>query len=57
MRNIPNFNVEQSATLLTNLGYQFISPSECSLAMFGRMSLVILPNVLPLSNSAIDKNK
>jgi type I restriction enzyme R subunit len=56
--------------LLTNLGYQFIPPTEC-LAMRGRLSSVILPKVLrsvlknkthtfmgkdyPLSESAIDK--
>lgn len=72
---LPNFREEFSAkipalTLLTNLGYQFIPPSDC-LAMRGRMSSVILPNVLrsvlkhkthtfmgkdyPLSDSAIDK--
>lgn len=72
---LPNFREEQSAkipalTLLTNLGYQFIPPAEC-LAMRGRLSSVILPNVLrsvlkhkthtfmgkayPLSDSAIDK--
>lgn len=75
MREIPNFKEEHSSkipalTLLTNLGYQFIPPSEC-LAMRGRLSSVILPNVLrnvlkykthtfmgkdyPLSNSTIDK--
>ncbi|MEY0242520.1 type I restriction endonuclease subunit R [Providencia rettgeri] len=72
---LPNFREEHSAkipalTLLTNLGYQFIPPAEC-LAMRGRLSSVILPNVLrsvlkhkthtfmgkayPLSDSAIDK--
>jgi len=72
---LPNFREEFSAkipalTLLTSLGYQFIPPSDC-LAMRGRMSSVILPNVLrsvlkhkthtymgkdyPLSESAIDK--
>ncbi|MBG2801789.1 type I restriction endonuclease subunit R [Proteus mirabilis] len=75
MRELPNFKEEHSSkipalTLLTNLGYQFIPPSEC-LAMRGRLSSVILPNVLrnvlkykthtfmgkdyPLSDSAIDK--
>ncbi|EMD0829378.1 type I restriction endonuclease subunit R [Morganella morganii] len=73
--NILNFKEEFSSkipalTLLTNLGYQFIPPSDC-LAMRGRLSSVILPNVLrsvlkhkthtfmgkdyPLSDSAIDK--
>ncbi|HBC3858891.1 TPA: type I restriction endonuclease subunit R [Vibrio parahaemolyticus] len=73
--HVPNFREEFSAkipalTLLTHLGYQFIPPSDC-LAMRGRMSSVILPNVLrsvlkhkthifmgkeyPLSESAIDK--
>ncbi|MGF1760448.1 HsdR family type I site-specific deoxyribonuclease [Photobacterium sagamiensis] len=72
---IANFKEEQSAkipalTLLTNLGYQFIPPSEC-LAQRGRLSTVILPKVLreiltkktfafmgkeyPLSTAAIDK--
>ncbi|MGL4225720.1 MAG: type I restriction endonuclease subunit R [Vibrio sp.] len=72
---LPNFREEFSAkipalTLLTHLGYQFIPPSDC-LAMRGRLSSVILPNVLrsvlkhkthtfmgkeyPLSESAIDK--
>ncbi|WP_305811870.1 type I restriction endonuclease subunit R [Photobacterium leiognathi] len=46
----PNFREEQSAkipalTLLTNLGYQFIPPSEC-LAMRGNKTTVILPQVL-----------
>ncbi|MGF1703874.1 HsdR family type I site-specific deoxyribonuclease [Photobacterium makurazakiensis] len=48
--NLPNFREEQSAkipalTLLTNLGYQFISPSECVLKR-GNLSTVILPDVL-----------
>ncbi|EJG0639399.1 type I restriction endonuclease subunit R [Vibrio parahaemolyticus] len=48
--NLPNFREEQSAkipalTLLTNLGYKFISPSEC-LAQRGNLSTVILPEVL-----------
>lgn len=72
---LPNFREEQSAkipalTLLTNLGYQFIPPSEC-VAQRGNLSTVILPGVLrdvlkhktysfmgkehPLSQSAIDK--
>ena len=72
---LPNFKEEQSAkipalTLLTNLGYHFISPTEC-LAQRGKLSTVILPNVLrsmlkqktfsfmskehPLSEAAIDK--
>lgn len=72
---LPNFREEFSAkipalALLTHLGYQFIPPSDC-LAMRGRLSSVILPNVLrsvlkhkthtfmgkeyPLSESAIDK--
>ena len=47
---IPNFREEHSAkipalTLLTNLGYQFIPPAECS-ARRGRLSNVILPDVL-----------
>ncbi|WP_256384596.1 type I restriction endonuclease subunit R [Photobacterium toruni] len=71
----PNFREEQSAkipalTLLTNLGYQFIPPSEC-MAMRGNTTTVILPSVLRkvlsfktysfmgkehhLSESAIDK--
>ena len=72
---LPNFREEQSAkipalTLLTNLGYQFISPSECVVKR-GNLSTVILPDVLrdvlkyktysfmgverKLSESAIDK--
>ncbi|EHH2512547.1 TPA: type I restriction endonuclease subunit R [Vibrio parahaemolyticus] len=48
--NLPNFREEQSAkipalTLLTNLGYQFIPPSEC-VAKRGNLSTVILPDVL-----------
>ncbi|ELC3209339.1 HsdR family type I site-specific deoxyribonuclease [Vibrio parahaemolyticus] len=48
--NLPNFREEQSAkipalTLLTNLGYKFISPSEC-LVQRGNLSTVILPEVL-----------
>ncbi|ABU74689.1 type I restriction endonuclease subunit R [Vibrio campbellii ATCC BAA-1116] len=48
--NLPNFREEQSAkipalTLLTNLGYQFIPPSEC-MAMRGNKTTVILPQVL-----------
>ncbi|MGO2457716.1 MAG: type I restriction endonuclease subunit R [Vibrio casei] len=48
--SIPNFREEQSAkipalTLLTNLGYQFIPPSEC-VAKRGNLSTVILPDVL-----------
>ncbi|SKA43884.1 type I restriction endonuclease subunit R [Photobacterium toruni] len=71
----PNFREEQSAkipalTLLTNLGYQFIPPSEC-MAIRGNKTTVILPSVLRkvlsfktysfmgkerhLSESAIDK--
>ncbi|MEZ9131624.1 type I restriction endonuclease subunit R [Vibrio breoganii] len=47
---LPNFREEQSAkipalTLLTNLGYQFIPPSEC-VVMRGNLSTVILPDVL-----------
>ncbi|MEH0687906.1 type I restriction endonuclease subunit R [Vibrio cholerae] len=47
---VPNFKEEQSAkipalTLLSNLGYQFIPPSQC-LAMRGSKSTVILENVL-----------
>jgi type I restriction enzyme R subunit len=73
--HLPNFKEEQSAkipalTLLTNLGYQFIPPSEC-MAMRGNKTTVILPSVLRkvlsfktysfmgkerhLSESAIDK--
>ncbi|RZR40979.1 type I restriction endonuclease subunit R [Vibrio vulnificus] len=48
--NLPNFREEQSAkipalTLLTNLGYKFIPPSEC-LVQRGSLSTVILPDVL-----------
>ncbi|HCG7073006.1 TPA: type I restriction endonuclease subunit R [Vibrio parahaemolyticus] len=48
--NLPNFREEQSAkipalTLLTNLGYQFISPNECVVKR-GNLSTVILPDVL-----------
>lgn len=48
--HLPNFREEQSAkipalTLLTNLGYQFIPPSEC-VAKRGSTSTVILPDVL-----------
>lgn len=47
---LPNFREEQSAkipalTLLTNLGYQFIPPSECTVKR-GNLSTVILPDVL-----------
>lgn len=73
--HLPNFREEQSAkipalTLLTNLGYQFIPPSEC-VDKRGNTSTVILPDVLrdvlkhktysfmgkerPLSEAAIDK--
>ncbi|CAH1234857.1 Type I restriction-modification system, restriction subunit R [Vibrio harveyi] len=50
MSQIPNFREEQSAkipalTLLTNLGYQFIPPSEC-VAKRGNFSTVILSDVL-----------
>lgn len=43
---LPNFKEEQSAkipalALLTNLGYQFIPPSEC-MAMRGNKTTVIL---------------
>ncbi|WP_263080639.1 HsdR family type I site-specific deoxyribonuclease [Endozoicomonas sp. Mp262] len=72
---LPSFKEEQSAkipalTLLTNLGYQFIPPSQCSVER-GTLSTVILPNVLrellakktftfmgkehSLSSAAIDK--
>lgn len=49
-QNLPNFREEQSAkipalTLLTNLGYTFIPPNECS-AQRGSQSVVILPDVL-----------
>ncbi|GLQ71178.1 type I restriction endonuclease subunit R [Vibrio penaeicida] len=48
--NLPNFREEQSAkipalTMLTNLGYQFIPPSECVVKR-GNLSTVILPDVL-----------
>ncbi|MEZ8857244.1 type I restriction endonuclease subunit R [Vibrio atlanticus] len=48
--NVPNFREEQSAkipalTLLTNLGYTFIPPNECSVKR-GSQSVVILPDVL-----------
>ncbi|MGC9530937.1 type I restriction endonuclease subunit R [Vibrio atlanticus] len=73
--NMPNFREEQSAkipalTLLSNLGYTFIPPSEC-LVKRGNRAMVILPDVLrdvlkhktytfmgkqnELSESAIDK--
>ncbi|WP_447041253.1 type I restriction endonuclease subunit R [Vibrio parahaemolyticus] len=50
VQNLPNFREEQSAkipalTLLTNLGYQFIPPSECMVKR-GNLSTVILPDVL-----------
>ncbi|HCM0863990.1 TPA: type I restriction endonuclease subunit R [Vibrio parahaemolyticus] len=50
MTQIPNFREEQSAkipalTLLTNLGYQFIPPSECVVKR-GNLSTVILSDVL-----------
>lgn len=72
---LPNFREEQSAkipalTLLSNLRYQFIPPSQC-VAIRGSLSKVILPGVLrgvlkhktfvfmgkthALSESAIDK--
>ena len=72
---IANFNEEHSAkipalALLTQLGYQFVSPSEC-ITLRGNRSTVILPSVLrsilekktfpfmgqdcPLSEVAIDK--
>ncbi|NOJ08298.1 type I restriction endonuclease subunit R [Vibrio splendidus] len=48
--NVPNFREEQSAkipalTLLANLGYTFIPPSEC-LVKRGNRTVVILPDVL-----------
>jgi type I restriction enzyme R subunit len=48
--NLPNFREEQSAkipalTLLTNLGYQFIPPSECVVKR-GNLSTAILSDVL-----------
>ncbi|EJP4176574.1 type I restriction endonuclease subunit R [Vibrio vulnificus] len=48
--NLPNFREEQSAkipalTLLTNLGYKFIPPSECVVKR-GNLSTVILSDVL-----------
>ncbi|ELA9722047.1 type I restriction endonuclease subunit R [Vibrio parahaemolyticus] len=47
---LPNFREEQSAkipalTLLTNIGYQFIPPSECQVKR-GNLSTVILPDIL-----------
>lgn len=47
---LPNFREEQSAkipalTLLTNLGYEFIPPSECLVKRSNR-AVVILPDVL-----------
>ncbi|WP_394144819.1 type I restriction endonuclease subunit R [Vibrio atypicus] len=50
MSQIPNFREEQSAkipalTLLTNLGYQFIPPSECVVKR-GNLSTVVLSDVL-----------
>lgn len=47
---VPNFREEQSAkipalTLLSNLGYQFIPPTQCA-AMRGSLSTVILSGVL-----------
>lgn len=47
---LPNFREEQSAkipalTLLSNLGYQFIPPTECVIKR-GNLSTVILPDVL-----------
>ncbi|PQJ94636.1 DEAD/DEAH box helicase [Aliivibrio sifiae] len=50
VQTVPNFKEEQSAkipalTLLTNLGYEFIPPSDCTV-MRGNLSSVILPNVL-----------
>ena len=74
-QSLPNFREEQSAkipalTLLSNLGYEFIPPSEC-LVKRGNRGVVILPDVLrdvlkhktytfmgkqnKLSESAIDK--
>ncbi|MCL1125789.1 HsdR family type I site-specific deoxyribonuclease [Shewanella surugensis] len=48
--NLPNFLEEQSAkipalTLLSNLGYTFIPPNECTTKR-GNLSTVILPDVL-----------
>ena len=50
IQHLANYNEEQSAkipalTLLSNLGYTFIPPSEC-LAKRGNLSTVILPDVL-----------
>ena len=50
VQGVPNFKEEQSAkipalTLLTNLGYHFIPPSEC-MAMRGNKTRVILPAIL-----------
>ncbi len=50
MNQLANFKEEQSAkipalTLLTNLGYEFIPPSDCTVVR-GNLSSVILPNVL-----------
>ncbi|MFW1469703.1 HsdR family type I site-specific deoxyribonuclease [Vibrio parahaemolyticus] len=49
-QSLPNFREEQSAkipalTLLTNLGYEFIPPSECLVKRSNR-TVVILPDVL-----------
>lgn len=49
-QNLANFRKEQSAkipalTLLTNLGYQFVPPSEC-FTLRGNRTTVILPSVL-----------
>lgn len=73
--NLPNFKEEQAAkipalTLLTNLGYEFVSPEQCNLTRTNK-TMVTLPNVLRnqlekqtfpfagqqynLSNASIDK--
>ncbi|WP_422409589.1 MULTISPECIES: type I restriction endonuclease subunit R [unclassified Endozoicomonas] len=75
MQNLANFKEEQSAkipalTLLSNLDYEFIAPTQC-VAQRGSLSAVTLPSVLrgilakktfcfmgkehPLSPAAIDK--
>lgn len=75
MHNPPSFKEEQSAkipalSMLSNLGYTFIPPTEC-LRLRGNLSIVILPSVLrnilkektylfmgkehKLSDAAIDK--
>jgi len=48
--SLPNFKEEQAAkipalTLLTNLGYEFVSPEQCNITRINKM-MVTLPNVL-----------